>query len=44
MPVVVRLEGTNVVEGKKILADSGLNLIVAADLKDAAVKVVDSIK
>jgi succinyl-CoA synthetase beta subunit len=44
VPVVVRLEGTNVEEGKKILADSGLNLIVAADLKDAAVKVVDSIK
>jgi len=44
VPVVVRLEGTNVEEGKKILADSGLNLIVATDLKDAAVKVVDSIK
>jgi len=44
VPVVVRLEGTNVEEGKKILADSGLNLIVAADLKDAAVKVVDSIR
>ena len=44
VPVVVRLEGTNVVEGKKILADSGLNLIVAADLKDAAEKVVASIK
>ena len=44
VPVVVRLEGTNVEEGKKILADSGLNLIVAADLKDAAEKVVASIK
>ena len=44
VPVVVRLEGTNVEEGKKILADSGLNLIVAADLKDAAMKVVASIK
>jgi succinyl-CoA synthetase beta subunit len=41
---VVRLEGTNVEEGKKILADSGLNLIVATDLKDAAEKVVASIK
>jgi succinyl-CoA synthetase beta subunit len=44
VPVVVRLEGTNVVEGKQILAESGLNLIVAADLKDAAEKVVASIK
>ncbi|HLP30794.1 MAG TPA: ADP-forming succinate--CoA ligase subunit beta [Geothrix sp.] len=43
VPVVVRLEGTNVEEGKKILADSGLNLIVAKDLKDAAEKVVASI-
>ena len=44
VPVVVRLEGTNVDEGKKILADSGLNLVVAADLKDAAVKVVASVR
>jgi succinyl-CoA synthetase beta subunit len=44
VPVVVRLEGTNVEEGKKILADSGLNLVVAADLKDAAEKVVASIQ
>ncbi|MFN7957511.1 MAG: ADP-forming succinate--CoA ligase subunit beta [Holophagaceae bacterium] len=44
VPVVVRLEGTNVEEGKRILAESGLNLIVAADLKDAAEKVVASIK
>jgi succinyl-CoA synthetase beta subunit len=44
VPVVVRLEGTNVEEGKAILAASGLNLIVAADLRDAATKVVASIK
>ncbi len=44
VPVVVRLEGTNVEEGKKILADSGLNLVVATDLKDAAEKIVASIK
>jgi succinyl-CoA synthetase beta subunit len=44
VPVVVRLEGTNFEEGKKILADSGLNLTVATDLKDAAEKVVASIK
>ncbi len=36
--------GTNVEEGKAILAASGLNLIVAADLKDAATKVVASIQ
>ena len=39
VPVVVRMEGTNVEEGRKILADSGLNLITAADMKDAAQKV-----
>jgi len=33
------MEGTNVKEGRKILADSGLNLITAADMKDAAEKV-----
>ena len=44
VPVVVRLEGTNVEEGKKILADSGLNLIVGANLQDAAEKVVAAVK
>ena len=39
VPVVVRMEGTNVEEGRRILAESGLNLITAVDLKDAAVKV-----
>jgi succinyl-CoA synthetase beta subunit len=39
VPVVVRMEGTNVKEGRKILADSGLNLITAADMKDAAEKI-----
>ncbi len=39
VPVVVRMEGTNVEEGRKILADSGLNLTTAVDLKDAAAKV-----
>jgi succinyl-CoA synthetase beta subunit len=39
VPVVVRMEGTNVEEGRRILAESGLNLITAADLKDAAQKV-----
>jgi succinyl-CoA synthetase beta subunit len=44
VPVVVRLEGTNVEEGKRILADSGLNLAVATSLKDAAQKAVNSVK
>jgi succinyl-CoA synthetase beta subunit len=39
LPVVIRMEGTNVEEGRKILADSGLSLITALDLKDAAGKV-----
>ncbi len=39
VPVVVRMEGTNVKEGRRILAESGLNLITAADMKDAAEKV-----
>ena len=39
VPVVVRMEGTNVEAGRKILAESGLNLITAADLKDAAQKI-----
>jgi succinyl-CoA synthetase beta subunit len=44
VPVVVRLEGTNVEEGKRILAESGLNLTVAAGLKDAAEKAVASLQ
>lgn len=39
VPVVVRMEGTNVGEGRRILAESGLNLTTAVDLKDAAQKV-----
>jgi succinyl-CoA synthetase beta subunit len=39
VPVVVRMEGTNVEQGRKILAESGLNLTGAVDLKDAAKKV-----
>jgi succinyl-CoA synthetase beta subunit len=39
VPVVVRMEGTNVEEGRAILSKSGLNLITAVDLKDAAEKV-----
>jgi succinyl-CoA synthetase beta subunit len=40
VPLVVRLEGTNVAEGKKILSDSGLAIVPADDLDDAARKVV----
>jgi len=40
IPVVVRLEGTNVELGKQMLNDSGLALITADDLDDAATKVV----
>ncbi len=39
LPVVVRMEGTNAEEGRRILADSGLELITAADLQDAAEKI-----
>jgi succinyl-CoA synthetase beta subunit len=40
LPVVLRLEGTNVEEGKKILLGSGLNFTIAETMKDAADKVV----
>jgi len=40
VPLVVRLEGTNVEKGKKILNESGLNVIAADDLDDAAQKIV----
>jgi succinyl-CoA synthetase beta subunit len=39
IPVVVRMEGTNVEMGKQILAASGLNLTSASDLSDAAAKI-----
>ena len=41
VPVVVRMEGTNIEEGRRILAESGLDLITAQDLKDAARKVAE---
>ena len=40
-PLVVRLEGTNVVQGKKLLADSGIEITSADSLADAAQKIVD---
>ena len=44
VPVVIRMEGTNVEEGRRILADSGLNLTTAVDLKDAADKIAEIVK
>jgi len=44
VPVVVRLEGTNVDKGRALLADSGLDIISAEDLTDAAVKAVAAAK
>jgi len=44
VPLVVRLEGTNVEQGQKILADSGLPILSAHDLADAAEKVVAAVK
>ncbi len=44
VPLVVRLEGTNVELGKKILADSGLSIIPAENLADAAEKAVRAVK
>ena len=44
VPLVVRLEGTNVEEGKRILADSGLAITPANDLGDAAKKIVAAVR
>ena len=44
VPLVVRLEGTNVELGKKIIRESGLNVISADDLDDAAQKIVKAVQ
>jgi len=44
VPLVVRLEGTNVEKGKEIIESSGLNVIAADDLKDGAEKIVKAVK
>ncbi len=44
VPLVVRLEGTNVDLGKKIISESGLNVIAAEDLDDAAQKIVAAVR
>jgi succinyl-CoA synthetase beta subunit len=43
VPLVVRLEGTNVEQGKKIIAESKLNVTSAIDLDDAAQKIVAAV-
>ncbi|HEX6832095.1 MAG TPA: succinate--CoA ligase subunit beta, partial [Rudaea sp.] len=44
IPVVVRLEGTNVEKGRELLANSGLKITPALDLNDAAQKAVAAVK
>ena len=44
VPLVVRLEGTNVERGKQILAESGLPILSGDDLADAARKIVTAVK
>jgi succinyl-CoA synthetase beta subunit len=44
VPVIIRMEGTNLAEGRKILAESGLDVINAKDLKDAAEKLQAAIQ
>ena len=41
IPVLVRLEGTNVEKGRQMLSESGLNFVVAKDISDAAQKIVE---
>jgi succinyl-CoA synthetase beta subunit len=43
VPVVVRMEGTNVAEGRRILADADLGFIVAEGMQDAATKAVAAV-
>ncbi|AFR26936.1 ADP-forming succinate--CoA ligase subunit beta [Bartonella quintana] len=44
VPLVVRLEGTNIEQGKAIISDSGLNVISASDLDDAAQKIIAAVR
>ena len=41
VPLVVRLEGTNVAEGRRLLSESGLDLVTAEDMKDGAEKILE---
>ena len=44
VPLVVRMQGTNVEQGRKILADSGLTIITAETMAEAAEKIVKAVK
>ena len=44
IPVIVRLEGTNVEKGREVLSNSGLEILTATDLNDAAAKAVAAVK
>lgn len=44
VPLVVRLEGTNVDQGKKIINESGMDVIAADNLSDGAEKIVKAVK
>ncbi len=44
IPIVVRLEGTNVDAGRKIINDSGLSIISASDMADGARKAIEAAK
>jgi succinyl-CoA synthetase beta subunit len=44
VPLIVRLEGTNVEEGREILNNSGLDFLVAKDIEDAAGMVAEQVK
>jgi succinyl-CoA synthetase beta subunit len=44
VPVIIRMEGTNVEAGRRLLKESGLKLIIAETMKEAAQKVIASIK
>ena len=44
VPLVVRLQGTNVEQGRKLLAESGLNIITAENMDEAAEKAVKAAK
>jgi succinyl-CoA synthetase beta subunit len=44
VPLIVRLEGTNVELGRKLLSESGLNIITGSDMREAAGKAVEAAK
>ena len=44
VPLVVRLEGTNVERGREILAESGIDILAATDMSEGAAKAVDAVR